>query len=151
MNFTSHIGLGLIFTGIVYYFFPEIKLIGFLIIFLSSVLIDLDHQLYIMYKKRTLNVIKVHKYLVERRKRFLQLPMEERKKYFSGLYILHGFEILGILALLSLIHYYFFYVLIGFSFHLVLDLLFGAIVIKKVDRFSLLWKIRKNRKLEYFA
>lgn len=150
MNFPSHIGLGLIFAGIIYYFFPEVGLIGGFIIFLSSVLIDLDHQFYIMYKKKTLNMIKVHKYLVERRKRFLQMPMKKRKDYFSGMYILHGFEILGLLALLSILSKYFFFVFLGFAFHLILDLIFGAIFIKKADRFSLLWKIRKNKKLEYF-
>lgn len=150
MNYPYHIILGFLFSLGIFFLFPSIGLIGFFIIFLSSILIDLDHQLYYVYKKRTLNPFKIHKYMIDKRKRFLKIPIKKSRNYYSGIFILHGIEIIFILYLLSFISIYFLYVLIGFSFHLFLDFLFGLFITKRINRISLIWSFLKNKKLKYF-
>jgi len=97
----------------------KLSLLAGIIIFLASILIDVDHYLYYVFKKKDLSLSRAYKY-------FLKLRQDRRKnKIFRPMFLLfHGVEsfiILGILALLGF--KLFLWILIGFIIHLFLDLM----------------------------
>ena len=124
MIFSKHILYGLIFSIICFFIFPQIELLGMLLIFFSSLFIDSDHFLYYFYKNKNLNFVKAYKEGIKNRKKFDSLSVREKKKYYRGIFVFHGIEVLIILILLGLfVSGYFLYVFIGFSFHLFLDII----------------------------
>ena len=96
-----HIILGFFFSLILFLIFPFIGLLGFLIIFVSSVLIDADIYLYYVFTKKNFNLINAMKYYSKKRKEVLLLPMEQRAKKQGNIRIFHGIEVLLILFLLG--------------------------------------------------
>jgi hypothetical protein len=121
----KHFFLGLIFSIILFLIFPNIGIIGSITILASSVLIDVDHYLYYIYKKKDFNLRNAYYWHIKNSKKFLALSLEKRKKTYSSYCFFHGIEILIILSLLGIFYNkYFLFVLIGFSFHLLLDLLY---------------------------
>ena len=62
-----HIIFGFLFSLILFIFFPFIGLGGFLIIFASSVLIDVDHYAYYLFKNKILSIILRLKEIIKRR------------------------------------------------------------------------------------
>ncbi len=137
MDVSIHVVLGFLFSVLCFAIFPQIGLIGFSLIFLSSVLIDIDHYLYYVYKKKNLSLKKAYGWCVKKRDIYLSLPPEKRKKTFAGFYFLHGFEILILFFLLS----YFFkpsiFIFLGLSFHLLLDLVYQSIFLHTSNRIFL--------------
>jgi hypothetical protein len=118
----AHIILGIFFVALLYFIFPQISLIGLLIIFLSSVLIDVDHYIYYIIKKRDFNLIKGYNWYKKEIKETLALPMNERKKRYTGFFLFHGIEVLVVLFLNGIfISPIFTFVFIGFSFHWIID------------------------------
>ncbi|MFQ5531781.1 MAG: hypothetical protein ACE5ES_04160, partial [Candidatus Nanoarchaeia archaeon] len=51
----THIILGFIFSVLIFFLFPQMGLIGASLIFFSSFLIDFDHYLYYLFKKKDPN------------------------------------------------------------------------------------------------
>jgi hypothetical protein len=145
----QHFLFGAIFAGALLLLFPRIGLIGFFLILASSVLIDVDHYLYYVYKKRDLSLIKSYNWYIQRSKKFLLFSWEKRNKFYPGFLFLHGIEILIILFFLSFILKYFFYILIGFAFHLLLDLVFQTIYWDRIHKVSVIYDYFKFRKLEF--
>jgi len=120
----SHIILGFIFSLILLLLFPLISWTGFLIIFASSVLIDVDHYLFYVFIKKNWSLKNAYNWFSIRAKRFEFLPKPERKKKAKSCpCIFHGIEAIIILILLSFYHKFFLYILIGFVFHEILDLI----------------------------
>jgi len=115
-----HIVIGAIATLILKSIFP-ITLLQATIIFLSSFLIDVDHYLLYIFKTKKLSPKKSVKYFIERRKKWLSLSLEERKKHKKAIFIFHGIETWSILALLALIHPLIWFVLLGILIHMILD------------------------------
>ena len=95
--------------------------LGVLIIFLSSVLIDVDHYLYYVFEKKRLSLKSAYNWFLIERSRFLKLSLEERKKHRYFILIFHGLEILAIILLLSKYFPFLFFIFIGFSIHLIED------------------------------
>jgi hypothetical protein len=134
-----HIALGIIFSFILIYFF-NLSLIAGAIVFLSSVLIDVDHYIYYLYKKKDLSLKRAYRWFIKKREKLLELPKEQRNKNYISFSFLHGFEILILLFILGkLFSAYFFYVLIGFGFHLFLDIIYGIIIFGRFERVFLLY------------
>ncbi len=120
----THIILGLIFSSIFFYFFPSIEIWGFLIIFASSVLIDVDHYLFYLYTKKDWNYFHAKKWFMNKTMEFRKMSREKRKKLAKAIpCIFHGIEAAFILLILSFFSDIFFFVLIGFLFHELLDLI----------------------------
>lgn len=119
-----------------------------MIIFLSSFLIDVDHYLYYVYKKRDWGLKNSYKYFMKKRDKVLFLSRRERKKVYSGFYFLHGFESLVILFLLSFISKYFLYILIGFGFHLAVDIIETVRIKDRVEKISAIYDYLKFKKLK---
>jgi hypothetical protein len=88
----------------------------YILIFLSSILIDIDHYFpYIV--KRKFNLIRNYKEEVILRKKFI--PSNKRKK---EILLFHGIEFVLVLIVLSFFFNFFIFVLLGILMHLLLDI-----------------------------
>ena len=146
----SHILLGFIFSLILFIIFPKIGIIGFVIIFFSSFLIDVDHYIYYVFKKRDLSLKNAYSWFIQKRKKYLALSRKKRNEVYLEIHFLHGVEILIILFLLGLfVHKYFCYILIGFAFHLFLDVIHQRKFHDRLDRISLIYDFLKFKKLKF--
>lgn len=144
-----HIILGFAFAFFLYLFFPHVMILEASIIFLSSFLIDIDHYLYHFYKDKTFNLKKIYKILVKKIEEYRRLSGEEKQKYYSGYYFLHGLEVLIILLFLGyFISELFLYIFVGFTFHLLLDMVHQTYFHKRLDKFSLIRDFYKFKKLK---
>jgi len=142
-----HILLGFFFALFLFIIFPKIEVVGFLIIFLSSFLIDIDHYIYYVFKKRDLSLSRAYKWFIQKRKKYLVLSRKKRNEVYLEIHFLHGVEILIMLFLLGLfVCKYFFYILIGFAFHLFLDIIHQRKFHDRLDRISLIYDFIKLRK-----
>ena len=116
---SKHFIFGLMFVGFLYFIFPKITFIGFLIILSSTVLIDVDHYIYYIYKKKSFNLKNAYKWFIQIEKKLLSLPWKQRNKFQTGFCFLHGIEVLFVLLILGIfISKYFLFVFVGFAFHL---------------------------------
>jgi len=119
----NHIKINLL-LGILLLFF--IKPIYVIIIFLSSILIDLDHYFYYIFEKKRFSLKSAyHWYLIER-ERFHKLSREEKKKHRYFIFIFHGLEPLIIIFLLSNYYLILLFIFIGFIMHLAEDLVIAS-------------------------
>ena len=92
------------------------------IIFLASLLIDIDHYLFYVFRKKDINPVKSVRFFYKRRMWLSSLSLSERRKYRNPLMIFHGFEFLVFIGILSFFNILFFWVLLGAIIHLILDL-----------------------------
>ena len=147
-----HILLGFFFALFLFFIFPKIEVVGFLIIFLSSFLIDIDHYLYYVFKKRDLSLSRAYNWFLKRHKRLLSLSRKKRNEIYTEIHFLHGIEILIILLLLGLfVHKYFYFLLTGATFHLFLDIIYQKKIHDRLDRISLIYDFIKLRKYKWLC
>lgn len=151
MDVKYHILLGVLFSVLLYFLFPELNLLSILIIFLSSFLIDVDHYLYYIYKKKSIGLYGAYQWYKKNTIKFhLFLSKEQQKKTYIGFYIFHGLEILIILFFLgNYISSFFIFILIGFLFHISIDLVYEKIFDKRMDKFSIIYNCIILRKLTF--
>lgn len=119
----THVIIGFLVSLIIFLIFPEIGWINAAVIFLSSFLIDFDHYVYYVIKKKDLSLKKAVDYSVKQRDFLLSLSPEKRRGYKIGVMAFHGAETVLLLALMILVHRIFLFVLIGVLIHLILDLI----------------------------
>ncbi len=144
-----HLFLGILFVIILHLFFPQISFFGLSIIFLSSFLIDADHVFYYSLKKRNLNPVKAYIWAIKRTRAFHNLSRAHRKKFYSGFFLFHGVEWLIILFLLgTYVSHFFIFILIGFSFHFIVDTIHEISDKGTVDKISLFWNFYRYEKLK---
>ena len=118
----THIILGFFASMIIYFIFPEITLLGFFIIWASSVLIDVDHYLFYVWLKKDWSVKNAFYWFYNKSLKIKKLPKSQRKKINPIVCFLHGIEAVIVLSLLAyFVSKWFLYVLIGFLFHEFLD------------------------------
>jgi hypothetical protein len=79
---------------------------------------------------------------------FSSLSRKKRNNYYGCFLFLHGVEILIILSFLGMLWNFFYFVLIGFSFHLFLDVLYARTFYDRWDKVSLIVDFLKFQKLE---
>jgi hypothetical protein len=91
------------------------------LIFFSSFLIDVDHYLYYLYKKKDSSLLNAYKYWIKNREKWRKLKKREYKNYRIKPMYFHGLEFLILLLILSLITPIFFWVFLGSLLHLFLD------------------------------
>ena len=118
----QHLVLGILFSLILIVNFPQIDLVGFSLVVLSTFLIDVDHYLFYAVKKRDINVRNAYKWFVKFTEKRKKLSVRKRKKYKHHILIFHGVEFWAILAVLSFVHVFFFYMFLGVVFHIFLDM-----------------------------
>jgi len=105
----THILLGAIFSILIYYFLG-LSLFETSLIFLASFLIDFDHYIWHLNKKKNFNLKKAYFYLKE---------INLSKPLFM---IFHTIEFLLLIFLISFLWEGFLFILIGMLFHSVLDI-----------------------------
>ena len=106
-----HVLFGFIFAYIVYWF-TSINVFEASLIFLSSVLIDFDHYMWIVKRKEYFNLKKAYFW-------HKNLP----KKHKPIMHIFHTIEFLLFVLILGLFFKLFFFIFIGMLFHSVLDII----------------------------
>jgi len=145
----KHIAYGLVFSIILFAIFPWISLIGMLLIFLSSFLIDTDHYIYAVIKDKHWNLKKSIKHFMDNRKKYFEMLPEKRKNYYSAWCFFHGIETLIVLYILGMfVSKYFMFVLLGVLFHLFLDLIEQIQVKARIDKISIIYDYFKFKKLK---
>ena len=141
-----HLLLGFIFSLIL---FPFIGLIGSLIVFFSSFLIDVDHYLFYVFTRKDISLKNAYIWFLKRRNKFLALPKSKRRNFPFIPCFLHGIEILIILFFLGFfISYYFYFILSGFTFHLFLDITWEIKHKSRINKISLIYDFIKFRKYD---
>lgn len=144
-----HLVLGIFFVAIIYFLF-HINFFDLSIILLSSILIDVDHFVYYFFKKKNIHFLKAYDWYMERWKKNHTLPREQKRKLnlYSGFYLFHGIEILITLFLFSYYIPILFFIFIGFSFHLFVDLIYDLYDRGTFDKSSLIYNYFKFRSLK---
>ncbi len=120
----THAILGLVFSLIFLAIFTNIGIFGFIIIWFSSIFIDVDHYLYYAYTRNSWSLKEAYNWFIKKSNAFLEMSYEKRIK--NGKFIpciFHGIEMIIILSILTFLFPIFIYVLIGFIFHQLLDLI----------------------------
>jgi len=144
-----HVIYGFVFSIILFLIFPSIGIFGAVIIFLSSFLIDVDHYIYYALKKKDINLEKGIMYFFTKRKKLAKMKIEQRNKFYSGFCFFHGIEILVILLFAGIfISNYFFFILLGFAFHLSLDISQEIHEGLRIDKISIIYDWIKFKKLK---
>lgn len=115
----KHIIYSLIFCLILFIILPYYSLIPYLIFFLSSVLMDIDHYFVYIWRKKDTSLISALKWhdLLEK------MNKKEKIKNIPFFHFLHSFEFFILLVILSFFFKYVIYILLGFIFHSILDLI----------------------------
>jgi len=141
-----HIIFGLLFIFIFNILYLNISSVELAIIFLSSVLIDVDHILYYFFKTRRLNPFKAYSWYIANLNHSHQIPKFKRRNIYSGFFLFHGIEWLIILFFLSSYFSFCKFILIGMAFHLTLDLVHEIYDKRTMDKISIFWSYLKFRK-----
>ena len=115
-----HTLLGAVFSILIYFLFSLTPFQATLI-FLASFLIDFDHYLWYALRKKDLNPINSTKWFFKKRKIWIKLPPNQRRKIKLPILIFHGIEFWILLIILSFLNPLFIYILIGVLFHAVFD------------------------------
>lgn len=140
-----HILFGFAFSYILIYFF-NFSIIAGLIIFLSSVLIDVDHHIYYILKKKNISLKNSYNWFLKQRKKYLKLNRTQKKNIQTPIFIFHGIEFILLLILLSFLNKFFLWILIGVLFHIVFDLIeliyIKGIILTKVSQ---IYVLRRNK------
>lgn len=125
--------------------FTPLSLFSVGIIFLSAIFIDLDHYFLFILRQKNFGWKFFWNKSLEDIKKWEKI--ENKNLYKYPIFIFHGFEALIILAALSFLNLFFFWIFIGFSFHLFLDLLNLIYREEELHKFSQIstWKKNKNR------
>ncbi|VVB82557.1 Uncharacterised protein [uncultured archaeon] len=141
-----HLILGIFFVTIFYFIFHT-NIFYLLIILLSSVLIDVDHLFYFFIIKKDCNPFHAYNWYTERWKKSKKLSREQLKKTYIGFYMFHGIEILAVLYLLGIYFPIFFFIFIGFAFHMIVDIPDEIIKKGTIEKSSLIYNYYRFRKL----
>lgn len=145
-----HAILGLIFSFLMY-FMLNATILEALLIFFASFLIDFDHYLWYIYRKKSFNLKNAYSWFKEKRKKWLVLSEKEREKYKRPYLIFHSIEFWIILFILGYLNQIFFYLLLGILFHIILDYIETIYIRDKLyPKLSLIWVYTKNKNKEHF-
>jgi hypothetical protein len=125
----THLIWGFIASVLLFLIFPSIGWLGFILIWASSVLIDIDHYLYFVYKTNNWNLKKSLSWYSSNCKKFEAMSSNEKEKIYTGLCFLHGLELILILFIAFFILNFYIpsyseiplFIIIGFIIHQILD------------------------------
>ena len=123
-----HVLFSFLFSAGLFFFFPRITLLGAIVIFMGAVLIDVDHYLYYVFKKKDLSLRRAYRFFIMQ----LHVARKHKEHYQSPLCIFHTVEALILMTVLALYSKIWLYVLVGSLLHFVLDLYETLIVHKNI-------------------
>jgi len=136
MNPPYHVLFGFLFSVFLLILFPETGIINVSLLFLSSILIDIDHYFFYVYEKRGFNLRKAYDYFIEHKKKWEEFGKSTNYNLPPAFFIFHGLEVLLLLFALSFFFKPLYFVFIGFSFHIFLDLIEQAVYSSKYQKIS---------------
>lgn len=116
-----HILFGAIFSAFLYLL--GFSLASLIIFFLASFLIDVDHYLYYVYRKKDLSLKRAFNWYIYMEKKYFAMPKNSRSKYWYGFCIFHGIEPIILIFLLSAFYKPLAFIALGFLFHISLDII----------------------------
>ncbi len=148
MFVSKHIIFGAIISGFLLLVFPQMGLVGASIIFLSSVLIDVDHYLYFVFVKKDLSLPRAFKWFKRTHYYLMKLSIKERQKHNEAFLFLHGIEPLILLFLFSKIWFFSFYIALGFIIHLFLDYIASINFKHRLDKVFVFHEFLKYKKFK---
>jgi hypothetical protein len=117
-----HVLAGAIFSLLLIKFF-DIGWSAGLVIFLSSVFIDIDHYALYVLKERRIHPGEFWKWSIAKTEKWKKFSKKEKELHKGSHFLLHGVEGLLLLFILSFFWITFFWIFIGFGLHLFLDLI----------------------------
>ncbi len=150
MHTKWHILFGFVFSFLIALLF-NFSMIEAIVIFLSSVLIDIDHFLRFVFLKKSINPVRFWNWSIEKSKKYRLLSYDEKIKYKLPIFIFHGIEFWLLIAILAFFNKIFLLVLIGIAIHLPLD--FYEIIKTKCPAYaklSQIYLVITNRKKKAF-
>jgi hypothetical protein len=142
-----HIITGFIASVIFLYLgFPPLAAIT---IFITSFLIDIDHYFIYIYKTKKFDLRDAYHFCVNLGRKWRKLSYKQKREHKMTIMIFHGIEFWLLLFLLSFLHPFFLWVLIGVLVHIVIDL--QDLVNKELPLYSKLsqlyiWITNKKKK-----
>jgi hypothetical protein len=149
---SQHLFLGLIFSFLVLLLIPQIQLLGFSIILLSSIFIDIDHYFYYIIKKRDFHIGRAYMWFNYKTKKMLSLSPQKRRDYYAGFYLLHGLELIFLLFFIGVfLSPIFLFITTGFTFHLFLDTISDHSFQANSYKSSIFLNLIKSRSLKSFG
>jgi len=145
-----HFLLGLIVSVILYLGFPEIGIFNLVVFLAATVLIDADHYLYYVYKKRNWGLVGSVRWFLEKGKILVKMKRKKRCGFYTGFCFLHGVESVILFGILGyFIWDAFCFVSLGFIFHLCLDYIHQIKMMDRIDRLSAVYDYFKFKKLKF--
>lgn len=115
-----HMLIGVIVASMLVLFF-NIPLIAGLIIFLANTLIDFDHYIIYVFKKKDFNLKRAYKYMYACGIRWNKLSPEEKTKKKLSIFAFHGLEAIILALAFSYFNILFIWVAAGMIVHLSAD------------------------------
>ncbi|MEM3405611.1 MAG: hypothetical protein QW117_01415 [Candidatus Pacearchaeota archaeon] len=114
---SKHILYSFILCLVFYIILPYGEIFPYIIIFLSSVLIDIDHYFIYVYRKKDFSLLNSWRWHM-----MLNKNEKERNKEIPFLHIFHTFEFILLTFILSFFFKIFLWIFFGLIFHSFLDL-----------------------------
>ena len=108
-------------ASILLYLLVHISFIEASIVFLVSVLIDVDHYFLYVFRTKDVSFNRAREYFYQRRNFLMLLTPHERKKYKKAIFLFHGIECWAIIAIVSYFYPIVLFVLVGIAIHIPLD------------------------------
>ncbi len=147
----SHFLFGIVTSLFIYILFPTIGILNLIIFFGASILIDVDHYLYYVYKKRDWNLLSAIKWFMDYRKNSGNIGTKQEHEPYDVFFFLHGFEILILFGILGLfVSRIFYFACLGFALHLILDYIKSIMDRNRFGKFSIIWSYINYKKFASF-
>ena len=125
------------------------SLFALLLLFLSAVFIDIDHYFLFVLKQKKLHPKKFWDWSMKTKMEWNKI--EDKNIYQYPIFIFHGLESLLILAILSFFNLLFFWIFLGFAFHIFLDLLQLLYREEKMHKLSQIYTYKTNKNKKTFS
>ena len=144
----KHFLYGLIAAGILFGLHLA-NVLEALVFLATAVLIDFDHYLYYIHRKRRYDIKGSYRWVKAKEKLWKAIQPHDRKYYYTGIYIFHGIEWLIVFLLLGYFwNSLFYFVFLGMFFHLILDWVIQEIYLYPYRfKFSVIYDYLKFKKL----
>ena len=146
----DHFLIGTVVSVFLYFIFPEIGILNLIVFLLASVLIDVDHYLYYVYRKKDWSLRNAVRWFMKKRKTLEKISAEKRRGLYTCFCFLHGFETLVLFGILGyFIWDTFYFVALGFLFHLCLDYFNHISNGYRLYKISIIYDYFKQKKLKF--
>jgi len=112
--------------------------------------IDVDHYLYYVYRKKDWSLGRAVSWFMKKGQVLKKIDIKRRGEFYAGFCFLHGIEVLGLVVLLGYFFWdLFYFVALGFLFHLILDHIHQAFWRGRFDKFSIVYDYFKYGDLKF--